>query len=115
MRLSCKRLFAAVHIAALLAALAIITGCQSPAPRSSFQDYDPGSWTPPGQTNPPVPAAPDPSTHKPTKDRPSSASTDVFRVGDVVSVTFSGISEQIPAHEERIKEDGTITLFLIKS
>ncbi len=33
-----------------------------------------------------------------------------FRVGDDVTVSFSGIPIEIPAHEEAIKEDGTITL-----
>lgn len=30
--------------------------------------------------------------------------------GDMVKVAFSGLSDTIPPHEERIKEDGTITL-----
>lgn len=33
-----------------------------------------------------------------------------FQVGDVVTVSFSGIAQPLPIHEERIKEDGTITL-----
>lgn len=36
--------------------------------------------------------------------------SNVFHVGDLVIVTFSGLSEAIPSHEERVKEDGTITL-----
>jgi polysaccharide export outer membrane protein len=36
-----------------------------------------------------------------------------FQVGDMVVVTFSGVSEPIPAHVEQIKEDGNITLPLI--
>ena len=38
-----------------------------------------------------------------------------FRIGDQVTVTFSGLppSDVIPPHDERIKEDGTITLPLI--
>lgn len=39
--------------------------------------------------------------------------SDVFAVGNVVTVTFSGVSELLPPHEETIKEDGTITLPLI--
>jgi polysaccharide export outer membrane protein len=35
---------------------------------------------------------------------------DRFAVGDLVIVKFSGTIEQIPQHEERIKDDGTITL-----
>lgn len=38
-----------------------------------------------------------------------------FKVGDLVIVTFSGVEPSIPQHEERIKEDGTITLSLIGS
>ncbi len=30
--------------------------------------------------------------------------------GDPIRVTFSGLQDQIPPHEEQIKEDGTITL-----
>jgi protein involved in polysaccharide export with SLBB domain len=43
---------------------------------------------------------------------------DKFRIGDLVSVTFSGIQDattQLPPHEETIKEDGTVTLPLIGS
>lgn len=41
---------------------------------------------------------------------PPVASAGTFHVGDLVIVTFSGLSEPIPQHEERVKEDGTITL-----
>lgn len=34
----------------------------------------------------------------------------VFKVDDLVLVTFSGVEQVPPQHEERIKEDGTITL-----
>ncbi len=36
-----------------------------------------------------------------------------YRIGDQVTVTFSGLPNLIPPHQERIKEDGTITLDLI--
>jgi len=36
-------------------------------------------------------------------------------VGDMVKVTFSGLNTAIQPHEERIKEDGTITLPLIQA
>lgn len=39
----------------------------------------------------------------------------VFHVGDLVTVAFENISETMPAHPERIHEDGTITLPLIGS
>jgi protein involved in polysaccharide export with SLBB domain len=41
---------------------------------------------------------------------PQALSVGTFHVGDLVIVTFSGLSEGIPPHEERVKEDGTITL-----
>src|SRR5688572_7487666 len=41
------------------------------------------------------------------------AHSEVLRVGELVVVKFSGISDPPPTHEERIKEDGTITLPII--
>ena len=38
-----------------------------------------------------------------------------FHVGETVSIMFSGTPDQIPPHEEIIKEDGDITLSLIGS
>lgn len=43
------------------------------------------------------------------------AAVERFRVGDTVTVTFSGVEAPPPPHEERIKEDGTITLPMIGS
>jgi polysaccharide export outer membrane protein len=43
------------------------------------------------------------------------AASDRLNSGDLVIVTFSGIDTVLPQHEERIKEDGTITLSLIGS
>lgn len=49
-----------------------------------------------------------------TSDQPrpirASQQADEFRIGDLVVVTLSGLPETVPPHEERIKEDGTITL-----
>ena len=44
---------------------------------------------------------------------PFALTTDRFAVGDLVRVIFSGTTEAIQPHEERIKGDGTITLPLI--
>jgi len=38
-----------------------------------------------------------------------------FAIGDLVTVKFSGGINDLTTHEERIKEDGTITLSLIRS
>lgn len=45
---------------------------------------------------------------------PTNASV-AFRPGDSVTVTFSGVGDTLPIHEERIKDDGAITLPLIGS
>jgi len=39
----------------------------------------------------------------------------VFQVGELVSVKYSGVDTPPPEHEERIKEDGTITLAQVGS
>jgi protein involved in polysaccharide export with SLBB domain len=51
---------------------------------------------------------------QPDKSRGGDSSTDILRVGDMVTITFSGVSDP-PAvrHEERIKADGHVTLPLI--
>jgi len=36
--------------------------------------------------------------------------SEVLRVGELVVIKFSGISQPPPTHEERVKEDGTLTL-----
>jgi len=42
----------------------------------------------------------------------AAATNDVarLRIGDTVTVSLSGLPEEIPVHEESIKEDGTITM-----
>ena len=50
----------------------------------------------------------------PTDGQPGlGLSANVFQIGDMVTVTFSGTQTKIDPHEERITEDGTITPFLI--
>lgn len=44
---------------------------------------------------------------------PFDLNSDRFAVGDLVRVIFSGVIDTIQPHEERIKDDGTITLPLI--
>ena len=46
---------------------------------------------------------------------PSSSQDYRFQIGDMVVVVFSGTPEPPPPHQERIKEDGSITLPLIGS
>lgn len=41
---------------------------------------------------------------------PPSQHAEPLRVGDTVTITFSGMDPEIPAHQEIIREDGTITL-----
>lgn len=49
----------------------------------------------------------------PTNGDAFDLNSDHFAVGDLVRVIFSGITDPIQPHEERIKDDGTITLPLI--
>lgn len=46
-------------------------------------------------------------------DKPLAA--DVLRVGDIVVIAFSNVPQPILPHEEKIKDDGTVTLPLIGS
>lgn len=50
-----------------------------------------------------------------TPDKQPNAVVARFHVGETVNVNFSGPPDPPPAHEELIKEDGTITLPLIGS
>jgi polysaccharide export outer membrane protein len=54
-------------------------------------------------------STPSPAPGAPTAAQPQEIS-DRFAVGDLVRVMFSGTTESIQPHEERIKDDGTITL-----
>jgi len=64
----------------------------------------------------PAPAPALAETNRPAASPPGGELGKAFRVGDMVTVTFSGVvTEAVPAHEERIKEDGTITMHLIGS
>ena len=77
------------------------TGCQTGTP----QFKDPATGAMPVQT---------PKTGEvPTRGSDAAALSDVFAPGEQVRVTFSGIPNQILPHEERIKDDGYITLPLI--
>ena len=48
-------------------------------------------------------------------DGPKELEINKLRVGDTVRIDFSNVGGQLPPHEEQIKEDGTITLYLVNS
>jgi len=81
----------------ILWASLLLTGCQSSEP--VFADFP---VTPPagtGKTN----------TSAYTYQRPTN-STDIFQVGEVVTITFnSGDQQVLQPHQEAIKDDGRIT------
>jgi protein involved in polysaccharide export with SLBB domain len=77
----------------LLFAGAIFTGCYSSPIDPVFSDTP----TPPVMTGSPV-------TGYTATEVPR------FHVGDTVIVTLSGLPQEIPPHQEPIKEDGTITM-----
>jgi protein involved in polysaccharide export with SLBB domain len=80
-----------------LAAGLLLTGCGSTPQSQLFLD------------NPQSPTA----AGGPMTAPLTSANVARFRVGDTVTVSFSGPPDPIPDHVESIKEDGTITLPLI--
>ena len=98
MKLFVRGLFAC---AALVAGM-VFTGCSSPSQDQPFLD-----------NSRPLPVAKPSATGRQLSAPPNGADVARFRVGETVIVSFSGSPIAIDAHEEPIKEDGTITLPLI--
>lgn len=89
-----------------LVALALwVPGCATTQPGAVYAPVDPELVT-----APPVEAGV--ATNVGTTVTPGApTAVGTFNVGDLVMVNFSGLSDVvIPPHEERVKEDGTITL-----
>jgi polysaccharide export outer membrane protein len=104
-----QRGFALLGVCTLVAVLAGCGSTRTDEPVFSDAPAGVGSGT----------AAPavSPTGAPPTGSKPSLPLAVVgrFRVGDIVKITFSGIEPPPQPHEERIKEDGTITLPMIGS
>lgn len=100
---------ALVVLTGLLAA-----GCQTPDASKGFSDV-PGlePVAKPDDKGAVVPAA-GPAAGAESNNL-FTANSDRFAIGDLVRVKFSGIIDPPQPHEERIKDDGTITLPLIKA
>lgn len=119
MRLSFTKPAILLAATALGTFLLALTGCQTANPEAAFQDYEVTGWTAPTPTeeSQPIVSTPQetPSTDLPNAStNPPSELSDVFRVGEVVGITYSGVtSEEIKPHQEQVKEDGTITPFLV--
>lgn len=100
MKLQCTWLVRGLLICGLPLA-GISTGCSSVSSEPQFSDM----------VAPPPAVAGTPVANPPTAaDLPGSADVAHFHVGDIITVTFTGPPEPIAAHEEAVKEDGTITL-----
>jgi protein involved in polysaccharide export with SLBB domain len=80
----------------------LVVGCQTPDESAQFHAI-PGIVETGSTTNAATNAA----------TGPFGVVKETFAINDLVRVTFSGIPDPILPHEERIKEDGTITLPLI--
>lgn len=76
----------------------LITGCSTP---------DAGGGAATGaETSPPPPP---PSAASAAVAAAAEGRDDVLRVNDLLIITFSGLSNPLPRHEERVKDDGTVT------
>jgi len=93
MKLFWKASSLGLFVCGLLVTGAIFTGCRSSSRDPLFSDNP----TPPVMTGSPVTGY---------------TATEVarFHVGDTVVVALSGLPQEIPPHQEPIKEDGTITM-----
>jgi polysaccharide export outer membrane protein len=87
-------------VCSLLATALLVTGCAT----------SPDPFTSDAAIQPVAEPAGAPTTNNPA---PPAGQGVRFQVGDLLIITFSDTSEGIPPHEERIKEDGNITLPLI--
>lgn len=91
---------------------ALLAGCGSgPSEEPVF------SSSPVASVGSPAAVTPGAAPERPSVATISSDAVGVgrFRIGDMVTVTFSGIEPPPQPHEERIKEDGTVTLPMIGS
>jgi len=120
MRLSFKRLTAILKVLALAVTFVLSAGCQTTTSEPAFQDYEPEQWGPPGtvaepaEPSKPVEPAPTSDPVAAAEDTRPEGTSAVFEVGDVISVTVTGVSSEIiQPHEDSIKDDGTISLYLI--
>jgi polysaccharide export outer membrane protein len=109
-------------LCALLVGGLHLAGCRTQSPEQQFAELPPGlaaaSGTSPLAASATTPAAASATTPVaapaavPTSTNGSSPEVEVLRVGDSVTITFMDTPVVIPASEEKIKEDGTITLTL---
>jgi len=109
--LSSSGLSGGITLLGVCGMVALLAGCGSPSAQEAAFSSAPASV---GSASVPVATGADASAGgiagalgTPTLDR--------FRVGDLVTVAFSGVEPPPAPHEERIKEDGSITLPMIGS
>jgi polysaccharide biosynthesis/export protein VpsN len=111
MKLPRRPLFLGLFTVGLLFAGILLTGCYSSANDPIFTDNPPslqasGTGVPTGQ-----PAAPYTNTEPVQMDYTAGVAR--FHIGDMVTVSLTGLPEVIEPHQEPIKEDGTITMPVI--
>jgi polysaccharide export outer membrane protein len=88
-------------VCSVIAASLLLTGCGTTTPKSPFAEI-PGVTAPLGTATPAAAAA-------------NPAILDRIQPSDALIITFSDLPTPTPPIEERVKEDGTITLLLNKS
>jgi len=92
MRLLLKSWTRGMFACGLLLAGVVLTGCYSSSIDPVFSDN------------------PMPATSDSPSDTNAASSVARFHVGDTITVSLTGLPEQIEPHQEPIKEDGTITM-----
>jgi len=93
MKLFCTLLVRGASVCGLLLAGLMLAGCSSPSDEALFSDMP----NPPAMSG--LPSA-----------NQSAGDAARFHTGDTIIVSLSDLPEDIPVHQEPIKEDGTITL-----
>src|SRR5438067_13752862 len=82
-------------VCGLLLGSFVLAGCSSVSPDNQFAD---------------VPVMTASATGAVVAPTPSNMGPEIFNIGDSLTIVFSDLAVPVPAFEERVKEDGTITL-----
>jgi protein involved in polysaccharide export with SLBB domain len=105
-----------VVLSGLLTVMFFWQGCQSAQSSGNYSELPGGVAVASASNNvaPVAPIATGGTSNGTDTNRSTSSESEVIRVGDSMTVVFSDTPVLVPAFEERVKEDGTITLLYNK-